>query len=114
MKLMAEQENKQSDKDQIRPDPMFKDITRQLAKDVGLKLLNIELPQMFRIDMAFSVPEGLDLSNTLFSFFLPFTITEFKSQDDEREVTEFSKMKSEQLYLLRTFACPHHPEYFDK
>jgi hypothetical protein len=110
---------------QIRPDPMFKDVTRQLAREMGLELRNIELPQMLKADLIFSVPLNVDLSNTLFDFFYLHNIIEFKSQDDDREVTEFLKNEARTTlfaienpnipykHILNLVVCSRYPqEYF--
>ena len=53
---------------ETRPDPMFKDVTRQAALQVGLELLNVELPQMLRADLVLAAPNETSLAGTLFEF----------------------------------------------
>ncbi|NWJ94358.1 MAG: hypothetical protein HXX20_01100 [Chloroflexi bacterium] len=87
----------EEDSNPIRPDPMFKDVTRKEAQAAGLELLNIEMPQLLRADLVLAVPQGIDLTGTLFEFLAPYSIIEFKSENDTFDKSEFAKN------LARTF-----------
>jgi hypothetical protein len=106
----------------FRPDPMFKSVTRDAALAAGLELLDIELPQLLRADLALAVPQDKDLSGTLFDFLAPYSILEFKSENDTfdryelaknlaRSLLFFSENKTvEYSQLLTVFVCAQQPD----
>jgi hypothetical protein len=111
-----------SSRNLIRPDPMFKAVTRKAAMEAGLELLSIELPQLLRADLMLAVPEGKDLSDTLFDFLSPYSIIEFKSKNDTFDQFEFAKnLARTHLFfgenkqvsynqLLTVFVCAEQPD----
>jgi hypothetical protein len=84
----------------IRPDPLFKAVTRDAALAAGLELLDIELSQLLRADLALAVPQGKDLSGTLFDFLSPYSILEFKSENDTFDSYELAKNLARSLLFL--------------
>ncbi len=106
----------------IRPDPLFKDVTRRAALAAGLELLDIELPQLLRADLVLSVPQGKDLSDTLFDFLLAYSILEFKLENDTLDGSELDKNLARSLLflsenpqasysqLLTVFICAERPD----
>lgn len=112
----------EKNKNPIRPDPMFKDVTRKAALANGLELLDIELPQMLLADLILSVPQGIDLSDTLFDFVAPYSILEFKSENDIFDEYEFARnlartflfySESKQVkysQILTVFVCSQQPD----
>jgi hypothetical protein len=65
-----------------RPDPAFKREMQEAAAETGLKLREVEFPQIFRADIVLEVPDDADLSGTMFNFFGKYNIIEFKSEND--------------------------------
>ncbi|MEI7557062.1 hypothetical protein [Candidatus Chlorohelix sp.] len=112
----------EKDSNLIRPDPMFKEVTTSIAKVVGINQMSIELPQLLRADLILAVPEGKDLSGTLFDFLLPYSIIEFKSTNDDFDRFEFAKnlarthlffsqyKKIPYQQLLTVFVCSEQPD----
>jgi hypothetical protein len=106
----------------IRPDPLFKDVTRRAALAAGLELLDIELPQLLRADLVLAVPQDKDLSTTLFDFLFPYSILEFKSENDTLDGSELAKNLARSLLflsenrrasyrqLLTVFICAERPD----
>lgn len=106
----------------IRPDPLFKDVTRRAALAAGLELLDIELPQLLRADLVLAVPQDKDLSNTLFDFLFPYSLLEFKSENDTLDGSELAKNLARSLLflsenrrasyrqLLTVFICAERPD----
>lgn len=56
-----------------RPDPLFLHKTKRLAERFGLKFVEAKLPQTLIADFILNVPEGLNLSETLFDFFRTYS-----------------------------------------
>ncbi len=109
---------------QNRPDPTFKYVTRQIADQLGIQAVETELPQTLRADLVLVVPEGLQLENTLFSFFRSINVIEFKSQNDHFDEREFIKneVRTGLIYLqnpntqisqiLNLIVCSREPRHF--
>lgn len=115
-------ENTIDESGQLRPDPLFKDLTRKAALAAGLVLHNIELSQLLRTDLVLSVPDKVNVSNTMFHFFNRWNILEFKSENDTFDKAELLKILSRSfLFLseypeieykdfLTTIVCSYYPE----
>src|SRR5215468_11269987 len=97
---MSDQSSFEKSSNPIRPDPLFKTVTREAALAVGLELLDIELPQLLRADLILAVPQGKDLSGTLFDFLAPYSIIEFKSENDRFDAAELAKNLARSLLFL--------------
>jgi hypothetical protein len=119
---MTEQSTDKKPSNALRPDPLFKDVTRTAALAAGLELLTIELPQLLRADLVLTVPPDKDLSGTLFEFLSPYSILEFKSENDDFDQAELIKNLARSLLflsknqavtynqLLTVFVCAKHPD----
>ncbi|MEI6045977.1 MAG: hypothetical protein WCS37_16630 [Chloroflexota bacterium] len=95
----------------IPPDPVFKE-------PITL-IMSVEFSPP---DIILTVPEGVDISGTLFEFFLTYAIVEFKSNKDDFGRFEFAKdlirthlflSKNETIppnQLLTVFVCPESPD----
>lgn len=58
-----------SEKGSSRPDPVFKLITSEEAKVVGLIVKQTEIQYSTRTDLILTLPEGVSTVNTMFDFF---------------------------------------------
>ena len=72
-----------SEQRSVLPDALFKLVTRAEALRFGLKLLESEAQYTTRADLITEIPEGLDVSSSMFEFFRPVTVMEFKSENDK-------------------------------
>jgi hypothetical protein len=122
------QETNQPDQDQekvsnsIRPDPLFKNVTRKAALAAGLELLDVELPQLLRADLVLAVPQGKDLSDTMFDFLAAYSIVDFKSENDDfdkfklatnlaRSLLFYAQNKQLTYHqILTVFVCAERPD----
>jgi hypothetical protein len=75
---------------QLRPDPTFKEIIGQFAKQVGLKQINVEIPQLTSADLILRKEQNTNLADTMFFYFKEVTVIEFKSEKDTFTEHEFS------------------------
>lgn len=66
------------------PDVLFKIVTSETVVEMGLKLGPTErpIPASMRDDLLILVPEGVSVQNTIFDFFKPVNVVEFKSEND--------------------------------
>jgi hypothetical protein len=72
-----------------RPDPVFKLLTIEEAKTVGLTIEQTEIQYSTRSDLIISVPEGVSVENSLFDFFRATNLVEFKSEGDPLTLDEY-------------------------
>ncbi len=72
-----------------RPDPVFKLLTRQEAERHGLQLGETEVQYSTLADLVLLVPPEASLQNTMFDFFRPVNVLEFKSQGDQLDLKEY-------------------------
>jgi hypothetical protein len=117
-----EQVEKDVDSDKVRADVVFKDVTSKMAQAIGLELLNVELPRLPSTDLIVHVPTGKDLTDTIFDFFAPYDILEFKSENDKFNFYEFLYSLARSLLffarfelekdeeLLNVFVCARKPD----
>lgn len=82
-----------------RPDPLFKELIREVALETGLQIHQTELSQFTRVDLVLAVPAQISLENTLFDFFRPLNVVEFKSENDPLNIDEFIK-NAVRVYLV--------------
>jgi len=73
----------------VFPDPLFKVVTRAQAKNLGLVVEDSELQFTTRADLVLSVPPGVNLEGTLFDFFRPWVMLEFKGENDQLTLPKF-------------------------
>jgi hypothetical protein len=84
-------ESLKSEEGSSRPDPVFKLITSEEAKAVGLVVKQSEIQYSTRTDLILTVPEGVSTENTLFDFFRGANLVEFKSENDPLTLQEFTR-----------------------
>jgi hypothetical protein len=124
---MSEEQNRPAQPEKetspIRPDPIFKEITRQAALEAGLQLRNVELPQLLLTDLLLQLPQDKDLSGTLFEFMRGYeqVSLEFKSENDNFNRFEFARTLARSFLfyaegaladysqLLTVFVCAKRP-----
>jgi hypothetical protein len=104
------------------PDTVFKKVTGEMAVAAGLDLLNVELPRLPSTDLILYVPEGKDLSATPFDFLFPYSIIEFKSENDTFDEYELSIglgrshifynrfRKAKYKEILTVYVCARRPD----
>jgi hypothetical protein len=99
--MAEEQSGGQAEENANRPDPFFKLLTRLEAVQLGLQLVETELQYSTRADLVLSVPDGLSLDGTMFDFFRPLNVLEFKSQGDQLTLREFIRndLRADLLFL---------------
>jgi hypothetical protein len=75
-----------------RPDPLFKELLTEAAKEAGLKSepTELQVQQTSTSDLLLTIPEGTALENTLFDFFRQANIIEFKSTNDPLDAAKFA------------------------
>lgn len=122
-KMSEEKNQPEKESGTIRPDPLFKEITRQVALQAGLQLRNVELPQLLLTDLLLQVPQDKDLSGTLFDFLGGYehASLEFKSENDDFNRLKFARTLSRSFLfyaeealadytqLLTVFVCAKRP-----
>jgi hypothetical protein len=77
------------EKGSSRPDPVFKLITSEEAKTLGLIVKQTEIQYSTRTDLILTVPEGVSTVNTMFDFFRGANLVEFKSENDPLTLEEY-------------------------
>jgi hypothetical protein len=75
-----------------RPDPLFKKLLAEAAKEAGLSSepTELQIQQTSTSDLLLTIPEGTVLENTLFDFFRQANIIEFKSTNDSLDAAKFA------------------------
>lgn len=82
------------------PDPVFKEVTRQEAEQVGIEAIETEFQHSLRADLVLKVPPNTNLEGTMFDFFRPFNVVEFKSRNDFFDLAEFAKTEARSRLLI--------------
>jgi hypothetical protein len=75
-----------------RPDPLFKELLAEAAREAGLKSepTELQVQQSSTSDLLLTIPEGTALDGTLFDFFRQANIIEFKSTNDPLTTVKFA------------------------
>jgi hypothetical protein len=121
--ITPEEQIDQEGSGQIRADALFKELMGEMATAAGLDLLNVELPRLQLTDLIIHIPTGTpNLEDSVFELFLPYTIVEFKSENDKFNQFEFAQILSRTLLfyakfgkadydeILTLFVCARYPE----
>jgi hypothetical protein len=90
---MTEEDNDQAEPEESssRPDSFFKLLTAAEAKAVGLQEQPTEFQYTSLADLVFAVPDKVSLAGTIFDFFRPLSVVEFKSENDPLTLKKFIK-----------------------
>ena len=85
----------------VLPDTIFKKLTRLDIEEQHLRVSDSEIQHITRTDLVIEKPEGVDTTNTMFDFFAPVTVLEFKSENDTFDNREFviNQIRTGILYI---------------
>lgn len=75
-----------------RPDPIFKEVMAKALRSValGTETSEMRVKQSTTADLLITIPPGSKLENTMFDFFRPTNVLEFKSARDRLTIKNFS------------------------